>query len=319
MIRIACLIYDGFLLLDAAGPLTAFEIASHYRPEGYAIELLAEHEGAIRSSSGVSLQAQALRRSTGCDLLLIPGGVGARDPARVGGLIEFIRQTAAEGRRIASVCSGAFLLAEAGLLDGRYAATHWAEATELARLRPAIKVDPDSIFVRDGDIWTSAGITAGIDLALAIIEADYGMEVARRTAQAMVVPFRRPGAQSQHSAMLDIVRPGDRFGELLSWARCHLAEPLSVERLANQAALSVRQFTRAFTASVGLSPAKAIERLRLESARAALENGTSSIEVVARDYGFIDPDRMRRAFIRLFGEPPQAIRRKSTRSRVTVN
>ncbi len=314
MIRVACLLYDGFLLLDAAGAMTAFEVASHYQPDGYAITMIAEHEGVVRSSGGVGIQAQSLENGPGCDLLVIPGGIGAHNPASVDGLIDYIRQTGAEGRRIASVFSGAYLLAEAGLLDGRRVATHWAEARELARRHPSIKVDSDSIFVRDGDIWTSAGVTAGIDLALAIIEADYGAEIARRTAQALVMPFRRSGSQSQHSAMLELVRPGDRFGELLSWARSRLAEPLSVERLADQAALSVRQFTRAFTASVGLSPAKAIERLRLESARAALEDGTSSIEAVARDHGFGDPDRMRRAFVRLFGEPPQSIRRKSARA-----
>ncbi|WP_404478849.1 GlxA family transcriptional regulator [Novosphingobium sp. BL-52-GroH] len=308
MIRIACLIYDGFLLLDATGPLTAFEIASIHRPGAYSIELVAEQAGVVRCSGGVTLNAMAFRDSAGCDLLLIPGGSGAQNASNVQGLLDLIRDAALQGRRIASVCSGAFLLAESGVLHGRRATTHWAQAAELARLHPTITVDADSIFVRNGDIRTSAGITAGIDLALAIIEADYGVEIARRTARSLVVPFRRPGAQSQHSAMLDLVRPNDRFGELLAWARVHLAEPLTVERLADRAALSVRQFNRAFTESTGVSPARAIERLRLEGPRAALEEGASSIEAITRDHGFGNPDRMRRACIRVFGKTPQAMR-----------
>ena len=163
----------------------------------------------------------------------------------------------------------------------------------------------------DGAVWTSAGVTAGVDLALALIEADYGAEIARRTAQALVAPFRRPGAQTQHAALLDLVAADNRFNEVLAWARARLAEPLDVERLADRAALSVRHFSRAFTVAIGVSPAKAVERLRLESARAALEASARPIERIARENGFADPDRMRRAFIRVFGEPPQAIRRKA--------
>ena len=248
----------------------------------------------------------------------IPGGLGARHRANYAELLPFIRDTAASGRRVASVCSGAFLLAEAGLLEGRKAATHWLEAPELARRHPGIEVDADSLFVNDGHIWTSAGITAGIDLALALVEADCGAQAARQTAQTLVVPFRRLGTQSQHSALLEMVTPDNRFSEVLAWARGRLAEPMPVERLAERAALSVRQFTRAFTASVGVAPAKAIERLRLENARAAVEAGAQPIDQIARDNGFDDPDRMRRAFIRLFGEPPQAIRRRTAARRREV-
>ncbi|MBV9509911.1 MAG: DJ-1/PfpI family protein [Caulobacteraceae bacterium] len=316
MIRIVCLLYEGFLLLDAAGPLTTFEMAGQCGCAGYSVEILAARSGLVRSSSGVELQASDFRRSGGCDTLLVPGGFGARRPEAYAGLLGFIRETAADGRRVASVCSGALLLADAGLLHGRRAATHWGEAAELARLHPTVEVDAASLFVRDGDIWTSAGITAGIDLALALIEQDYGAEVARRTAQALVVPFRRPGVQTQHSALLDLVGADNRFNEVLAWARMHLAEPLSVEHLAARAALSVRHFSRAFTATVGMSPAKAIERLRLESARAALEASARSIDQISRESGFNDPDRMRRAFVRTFGEAPQAMRRRA-RSRRT--
>jgi transcriptional regulator GlxA family with amidase domain len=319
MIRVACLLYDGFLLLDAAGPLTAFEVANARGPASYAVEILAAADGLVASSLGVSLAAADFRRSSGCDILLIPGGLGGRRRENYADLLDFIREVAADGRRVASVCGGAYLLADAGLLDGRKAATHWAEAAELARLYPNVEVDAASLFLCDGNIWTSAGITAGIDLALALIEADYGADLARRTAQSLVVPFRRSGAQTQHSALLDLVTPGHRFSEVLAWARGHLAEPLDVERLADRASLSVRQFTRAFTASIGVSPAKAIERLRLESARADIETGELPLDRIARDNGFDDPGRMRRAFIRTFGEPPQAIRRRTgTRRRLSL-
>jgi transcriptional regulator GlxA family with amidase domain len=311
MIRVACLLYEGFLLLDATGPLTAFEVANDLGPPGYAVEILAAADGLVASSLGVSLAAADFRRSSGCDILLVPGGAGGRRRENYADLLDFIREIAADGRRVASVCSGAFLLADAGLLDGRRAATHWSYAAELARRYPNVEVDAASLFLCEGNIWTSAGITAGIDLALALIEADYGADLAHRTAQSLVVPFRRSGAQTQHSALLDLMAPGHRFSEVLAWARGHLAEPLDVERLADRASLSVRQFTRAFTASIGVSPAKAIERLRLESARADIETNEHSMARIARDNGFENPERMRCAFIRAFGEPPQSIRRRA--------
>jgi transcriptional regulator GlxA family with amidase domain len=213
---------------------------------------------------------------------------------------------------VASVCSGAFLLAEAGILAGKTAATHWRAAPELARRYPSVKVDAESLFVRDGRIWTSAGISSGIDLALAMIQEDYGFSVARSVAQILVVAVNRPGGQSQHSALLELVRADNRFNEILIWARSHLREPLNVESLAERAALSVRQFTRAFTAAIGVAPAKAIERLRLESARTLIDAGARSLDQVARDSGFGNVGRMRRAFVRSLGLTPQAIRRHSS-------
>jgi transcriptional regulator GlxA family with amidase domain len=311
MIRVACLLYEGFQLLDVAGPLTAFEGAGYLGVAGYSIEILAARRGSVRSSVGACLEAQDFRRSRGCDLLLIPGGFSARHREKFEPLLPFIRKVAKQGRCIASVCSGAYLLAEAGLLNDRVAATHWLEAAELARRHPSIKVDADRLFVRDGNIWTSAGVTAGIDLALAIVERDYGPKVARRVAQGMVVQFRRPGTQSQHSALLEVVAPDNRFNDVLAWARANLSEPLSVEQLASRAALSPRQFSRAFTASIGMSPAKAVERLRLESARAAVEQGIHSLARIATDNGFNTADRLRRAFIRVFGETPRATRNRA--------
>jgi transcriptional regulator GlxA family with amidase domain len=310
MIRIGCLLYDGFLMLDMAGPLAAFEAAAQCGCAGYSIETLAARDGLVTSSSGIRVHAHDYRKSAGCDMLIVPGGDGALLQERYADLLDFIWDTAASGRRIASICSGAFLLADAGLLDGRVATTHWCVAGELARRHGAVTVDPDSLFRSDGNIWTSAGVTAGIDLSLAIIKVDYGAAVARAVAQSLVVPFRRPGTQSQHSGLLDNVDTDNRFSELLAWARGHLAERLDIETLADRAALSVRQFTRAFTASTGVTPARAIERLRLDSARAAIEGGAHPLERVAQQYGFGTADRMRRAFIRVFGETPQTIRRQ---------
>jgi transcriptional regulator GlxA family with amidase domain len=212
-------------------------------------------------------------------------------------------------RRVASVCTGAFVLAAAGLLDGRRATTHWAYDAELARGYPGVNVEPDRIFVREGNVWTSAGITAGIDLALALVADDLGEAVAKRAAQQLVVHHRRPGGQSQFSALLDLAQPDGRFGGLLAWARERLDEPLPVERLADRAGMSPRNFARAFAAETGITPAKAIERLRLEAARAHVEQGREPIDRLAEITGFRDPERMRRAFIRAFGHPPQALRR----------
>lgn len=312
MIRISCLLFEGFVLLDMAGPITAFETASQCGVPGYSIEVLGSTTGNVTSSSGATVGAIDFRLTEGCDILLVPGGLGVQNRNNYAHLLPFIRSVAENGCKLASVCSGAFLLAEAGLLEGRTAATHWREAAELARRFPSINVDAESLFVRDGNIWTSAGISSGIDLALAMIQDDYGFETARRVAQILVVSVNRPGGQSQHSALLELVGGDNRFNEILIWARSHLNEPLDVEHLAERAALSVRQFTRAFTATIGIAPAKAIERLRLENARTSIEAGARSLEQVARDSGFGNIDRMRRAFVRSFGVTPQAMRRHVT-------
>jgi len=220
-----------------------------------------------------------------------------------------VRAAGAAARRAASVCTGAFLLAAAGLLDGRRATTHWRFAAELARRYPRLRVEPDHIFVRDGPVWSSAGITAGIDLAPALIGDDLGDDAAKRAARHLVVHHRRPGGQSQFSALLELDRSDGRFGALLARAREHLAEPLPVERLAARAAMSPRHFARAFAAETGATPARAIEPLRLEAARARVEGRGETIEEIAAATGFRDPERMRRAFIRAFGQPPQALRR----------
>jgi len=306
--EIAMVIFPGFQILDAAGPIAAFEIAGRYQPGTYALEVLAAGGGDVASSSGVKMSAQPLGDGP-YDTVMISGGDGTRALPDLARTVAWLKAIAPATRRVTSVCSGAYLLAEAGLLDGRRATTHWGRSDDFARRYPKVRLEPDRIFVRDGDVWTSAGITAGIDLALALVEDDLGALVARRTAQQLVVHQRRPGGQSQFSDLLDMGGAHGRFADLMDWARERLGERLSVEQLADRAAMSPRHFSRAFTAETGTTPAKAIERLRLEAARARVEAGHDPLDRVAETAGFGDPERMRRAFLRAFGQPPQALRR----------
>ncbi len=307
--QIGFLIFENFQLLDAAGPIAAFEIAARYRPGAYGLSVIAKAAGSVASSSGARMNALAMREAGAFDTLVVSGGDGTRQAFRDPEIIAYIRQAAPRARRIASVCSGAFLLAEAGLLDGKRATTHWGRTADFAALYPQVRLESDRIFIRDGAIWTSAGITAGIDLALALIADDLGEPVARQTAQQLVVYRRRPGGQSQFSALLEMERPDGRFGPLISWARDRLEEDLGVERLAERAAMSPRNFARRFQEETGVTPARAVERLRVESARERVEGSTEPIEAIAEAVGFGDPERMRRAFVRAFGQPPQALRR----------
>jgi len=306
--RIGLLIFPDFQILDAAGPIAAFEIAADLSPGAYELTLLAAEPGPVRSSSGVAMMAEPLddRRF---DTVMVAGGQGTRGAVECPRTRAWLIAAAAQARRATSVCSGAYLLAHAGLLDGRRATTHWSRCPDFARRYPTVRLEPDRIFVRDGDVWTSAGITAGIDLTLALIAADLGEAVSRRVAQHLVVHHRRPGGQSQFSDLADIGGQEGRFAPLLDWMRERLAEPLTVERLAERAAMSPRHFARAFAAETGMTPAKAVERLRLETARDRVEGSPEPIDRVAESAGFGDPERMRRAFIRAFGQPPQALRR----------
>ncbi|MCR5877067.1 GlxA family transcriptional regulator [Phenylobacterium sp. J367] len=306
--RIAVVIFPGFQLLDAAGPISTFEIAERFRPGAYELWVVAPGGGEVESSSGVALAADPLDDSP-FDTVMVVGGDGTRSLPELGRIISWLKAIAPEVRRVTSVCSGAYVLAEAGLLDGRRCTTHWGRSDDFVRRYPKARLDADRIYVRDGDVWTSAGITAGIDLTLALIEDDLGPTVAKRTAQQLVVHQRRPGGQSQFSALLDAGGVNGRFAELMDWIRERLDEPLPVERLAEQAAMSPRNFARAFRAETGATPAKAVERLRLEAARARVEGGREPIERVAEAAGFSDPERMRRAFLRAYGQPPQALRR----------
>ncbi len=306
---IVFVIFPGFQILDAAGPIAAFEIAARYSPGAYALSVRGARAGAVVSSSGVRMRAARLGDPTMLDTLIITGGDGSRDAMSVAALLDFARGAASAGRRVASVCSGAYVLAAAGLLDGRRATTHWSRTADFTRRFAAVRLEADRIWIKDGPVWTSAGITAGIDMALAMIAQDLGDAVAKRTAQQLVVYQRRPGGQSQFSAMLDMQSEAGRFDGVLAWAREHLGDALTVEILADKAAMSPRNFARAFSAHVGVTPAKAVERLRVESARAAIETSARPIDQIAGQAGFGDPERMRRAFVRAFGQPPQALRR----------
>jgi transcriptional regulator GlxA family with amidase domain len=308
ILRVAIVLFPGFQLLDAAGPIGAFEIAGRYGDGAYALEIMAATPGPVASSSGAAMTAGPLADGP-FDTIVMVGGEGTGPALACPHLSAWLPREAARARRTASVCSGAYLLAKAGLLDGRAATTHWGRSADFARRYPKVDLQPDRIFVRDGPVWTSAGITAGIDLALAMIAEDLGEAVARATAQQLVVHQRRPGGPSQFSALVDLGGQSGRFAGLMAWMRERLDEPLGVERLADRAGMSPRHFARAFAAETGLTPAKAVERLRLEAARLRVEAGAEPIDRVAETAGFGDPERMRRAFIRAFGQPPQALRR----------
>lgn len=303
---IGIVVHPGFQLLDTAGPVAAFEIASRYLEDGYEIDILAHEAADIASSSGLTLQAAPLPAAVP-DTVIVSGGEIVRDMKAFGAIVSWL--SAIRPRRLASVCSGAFFLAEAGRLDGRQATTHWDSTERLRRLYPDIRLNPDRIFTRDGEVWTSAGISAGIDLTLALIEDDFGPRIAHRTAQQLVVHKRRPGGQSQYSPLFEVWGQSGRFGPLIVWMREHLAEPLSVERLADHAAMSPRNFSRRFLEETGTTPAKAVERLRLEAAQEAIEAGSESFDQIAARSGFADAAQMRRAFLRTLGQPPQSLRR----------
>lgn len=306
---IGILIFPDFQLLDASGPISVFEIAGRYAGKPSPIRVIAANPGPVRSSSGAEMLARKFGPASALSTLVIAGGEGVEAAARNDCVIGFVQSVAKRGIRIASVCSGAFILAEAGLLAGRRATTHWQRTQQFLDAYPDVRLEPDQIYVRDGEVWSSAGITAGIDLALAMATEDFGDEIAQKTARQLVLYHRRSGGQSQFSSLLELKAPSGRFGPLLSWAREHLDASLTVEDLAERAGMSTRHFSRAFIAETGTTPSKAVERLRLEVARQRVQSSGDAIERVAETTGFRDPERMRRAFIRAFGQPPQALRR----------
>jgi len=306
MQRIGLVVFPGFQILSCA-VMSAFELANREMGEPvYDVRLLSETGGSIRASIGVSVATDPFGRAN-VDTLITGGGTEPPTP----GLIKFVRRAFGRCRRIAATCTGAFILAEAGLLDGRRATTHWKRARDLQSRFPKVKVEADRIFIIDGPVWTSAGMSAGIDLALAMIENDLGADVARAVAKYLVVYHRRTGGQSQHSALLELEPKSDRIQSALAYAKRNLDKPLTVGQLAEAAHLSPRQFSRAFRAETGQSPAKAVENLRVEAARLMMEQSRHPIDVIARQTGFADRDRMRRAFLRTFGQPPQVIRRRA--------
>lgn len=307
---VAVVVFNDFQLLDASGPVAVFEAASFLSPpgSGYRVSMVSARGGPVRSSSGITLHTEALAQMPAIDTLLVAGGTGTRAADRDPGIVALLRERAGACRRVASVCTGAFLLAEAGLLEGRRATTHWRHCAQLARRHPQVRVEADRIWTRDGAVWTSAGVSAGIDLALALVGDDFGADVAQACAREVVVYYQRPGGQSQFSSIQALGGGRGRFGELLAWARANLEQPLSVDQLADRMAMSPRNFARRFRAEVGRTPAQAVMQMRLEVARTLVEGSNEPIEQIARRCGFGDAERMRRAFVRALGRPPRALR-----------
>jgi len=283
-----------------------FETANDMHGPSYEPTVLSEHGGIVRSSLGFGMETTSFKDGR-YDTLIVIGNNQLDEVSQ--GLLDFLRSSVATSKRITAVCTGAFVVAQAGLLDGRRATTHWAHARAFRNTFPDIRLEEDRIFVIDGTVWTSAGMTAGIDLALAIVEKDLGSELARNVARKMVVHHRRSGGQSQFSTLLELDPKSDRIQSTLMYAKENLGAELSVEELAEIAHLSPRQFSRIFREETGQSPAKAIEHLRVEAARLMMEEGRYSLDIIARDCGFGDRERMRRSFLRAFGQSPQAIKR----------
>lgn len=305
MQRVGLVVLPGFQVMSFAA-LSVFEVANNkLSSPAYELHVLSETGERVRNSFGMDISTEPIDRG---DFDTIMVGVGMTVPTISPTMIEYLQRVAKSSRRLASICLGAFALGEAGLLDGRRATTHWRFSQELQRRYPNCKVEMDRIFIGDGKIWSSAGMSAGIDLALGMVESDHGPDLARSVAKGMVVHHRRAGGQSQHSALLDLDAKADRIQTVLAHAKRNLCMPLSIEDLARVACLSPRQFARVFRSETGVSPAKAIETLRLEAARLMLEQSRLPIEVVARETGFGSRERMRRAFVRAFDGPPQEVR-----------
>lgn len=308
-------VYDGALSLDLIGPLEAFNIArrelSAQSQSSYDIVIASIRPGPVRTLSGVQLIAEkALSDFEKIDTLIIPGMATGDYAYRNSGVIEWLRGAAANIRRIASVCSGAFIAGEAGLLDNRSVTTHWMDCDELREIAPKARVQDNRIYIKDGDIYSSGGITAGIDLALALIEEDYGRALALKVARRMVVFLKRQGDQSQFSELLNAQTQSTRFSSLIDWIETALGEPLNVDLLAAKANMSPRNFTRQFQAEIGVSPMKYVIARRIERARLLLEESAKPLNRIAAESGFATDEKLRRAFQRAFGTSPSDYRRR---------
>jgi transcriptional regulator GlxA family with amidase domain len=313
MKRIGLVVFPGFQVLDLAAA-SVFEMTNlEVRTQAYEIHVVSEGGGAVKSSMGAAVQSIALD-PLAYDTLIVAGPTCPQPSSPK--LLRLLERALEPTRRLASICTGAFVLADAGLLDGRRVTTHWHYARELQRRFPAVRVEEDRIFVRDGTVWTSAGMTACIDLALALVEGDLGADVSRSVARKLVVHHRRAGGQSQFSVLSELESRSDRIQAALTYAKNHLNRDLTVDTLADAAHMSPRNFSREFRQNTGQSPARAIERLRAETARILVEDDKLTIENIATKTGFSDPERMRRAFLRIFGEPPQALKRSARARRI---
>ncbi len=310
--RVVFVAFEGIQSLDLTGPWEVLDTADRLLgpDSGYELVLASCSGAPIRSSSGLALGVEReLASVVGLDTLLVPGGHGTRGAMADQGTITGIRRLAGLARRTAGVCTGAMLLAEAGLLEGRRAVTHWAYCDQFAERYPGVTVEPDAIFVRDGQIITSAGVTAGIDLALALVEEDHGRELALEVARWLVVFAQRPGGQSQFSVQLSHPAAATpSLQDLQSWIAEHLADDLCVGELAARVHLSERQLSRRFRGELGASPADYVEQARVERARALLERSDDGLEQVAGACGFASAEVLRRAFQRRLGTPPRSYR-----------
>jgi transcriptional regulator GlxA family with amidase domain len=311
---IEVLAFPAVQMLDVTGPLQVFATANdHVAKSGgtppYSLQVVAQGGFGVLASAGIGIAAGPLP-DTGAalDTLMVAGGEGVAAAAADPVLVDWVRQRAMQARRVASVCTGAFLLAATGLLDGRRAATHWSVCADLARRYPAVRVEPDPIFVCDGPIWTSAGITAGIDLALALVEQDLGRAIALEVARYLVVFLKRPGGQAQFSAKLSLQAAEERFGALHDWINDHLASDITLAVLASEAGMSERSFSRHYAEATGMTPARAVERLRVEAARQMLSDSSLPMKRVATKCGFGSEETMRRSFLRLLAVTPQEYR-----------
>jgi transcriptional regulator GlxA family with amidase domain len=308
MPHVSMVLTPGFQFL-ALGVQAAFELANIVKGEPYYTLSLASVEGGpVTSSSGFAVPTLPLAEVDQVDTLLLLAGL-TPPPRQSESTLQALRVRARTSRRVAGLCTGGFLLGQMGLLDGCRATTHWSYARQMRENFPNVRVEDDRIFINEGAVWTSAGLTAGLDLAVALIEKDLGREVAGAVARRLVMHHRRAGGQSQHSELLELAPSSDRIQKALIFAKAHLTNPLTVEELAEVAALSPRQFARAFRAETGQTPAKAIEQIRLEAARLMTEETRHPMEQIARECGFVDVRRMREAFMRQYGQPPQSVRR----------
>jgi transcriptional regulator GlxA family with amidase domain len=310
--RVVIVAYPHVQPLDVTGPGEVFRAVNRLHGRTYEIELVAPDPGPVEAGSVVLAPHKTMSGCRGpIDTLVVAGGTGVEAAAREERIVRWVRTAAGRSRRVCSVCSGAFLLAEAGLLDGRRATTHWANWEQLAELYPAVDVDPDPIFVRDGDVYTSAGVTAGMDLALALVEEDCGRKVALQAARQLVMFVKRPGGQSQFSAQLSAAPARQRpLREIQEWIAGNLDADLTVAALARQANMSERSFARAFRRELGITPATYVTTVRLEAARIELESGADLVEGVALRTGFGTVETMRRAFNRRLGVSPADYRER---------
>jgi len=313
--EIELLAFPQVQLLDVAGPLQVFSsanerLARRGRDPAYLARIVAPGSDPVISTAGVALAAEPLSINVGIDTLVLAGGQGVMRAAEDDALVSWVRDRAVQARRVASVCTGAFILAATGLLDGRRAVTHWNYCAELARRHPRIAVDPDPIFIQEGQIFTSAGVTSGIDLALTLVEQDLGREIALEVARELVVFLKRPGGQNQFSAALDLQSSDDRFASLHQWILTNLREPLSLRDLARKAGMSERSFLRRYRAATGATPSRAVERLRLEAARQLLSETRLPLKRIAAQCGFGSEETMRRNFVRLHGVNPHEYRER---------